>query len=889
MKIVLACLVALLLPHCALSQPLPQFDFKNAPMVAQWTALHDTAPLEATPDGMKIQITGNDPYIAGQPRNYPPGVSLWLKIRCKASASGMGQIFWATPTKGTNEQDSVRFPVPKKSGWQEIRIPLPPLGAQTTLRFDPPGGAGDTCLLSGLTFSTRERIATPQWVRPTLTGLSANSFHVESGTLKLRHSRQMLHAFAVAVGGVTFAVSNNHAVLGYVSRNGATWQNWNDARTEFRHDGSALTVTARLKDRDGVVWQWEQKFAPAKIPNAIMVTTTVRVNAPRRVLYLPLLTVLPGVGTFGGHKTQALFPGLEYLDKDEPSSSEADIIGEGAKRQVPDTAKITIPMMSLLHDGKWLALTWKPNPDVCAVFDSPDRQFHSGGHLMGLMFPGSDGQNRPESSLVPYAPQILLPGKPLTMTATLIGGTNAASVIPSVQQVVGMMGLPPLPRIPSWKQYAELATVGWLDSAIREGDLFRHAYPGDFAAHPAGDAAVMLRLLAQSLPQNELRQRASETAERAARVVPPVARATAKVGHIGTAAPALLGGVTEDMITQAGLRANRAMMRFYANGLITYQKSPDGLDYGRTHFAPDANGMTAQVVASGFDDALLSGQMHLLSAFTVRANVLTKRFGNTVPRGAQTWEIPLHTPDILASAHLVRMYTLAYEWSGEPELLEQARYWAWTGVPFVYLVPPTREPIGIYGTIAVLGATQWVAPNWMGLPVQWCGLVYADALYRLARFDRSFDWKKLADGITASGVQQTWQKEMDKERVGLLPDSFHLRAQMRNDAAINPATLFLNALRLYGQSPLSDYYIFPKHRHIVHAAGKTTDMGETDKEARFTVVPSLPGAHHVLITNVSGSPPVTVNGQPANLTAYSNGQYVLHLSGTATVVIRSGR
>ena len=31
--------------------------------------------------------------------------------------------------------------------------------------------------------------------------------------------------------------------------------------------------------------------------------------------------------------------------------------------------------------------------------------------------------------------------------------------------------------------------------------------------------------------------------------------------------------------------------------------------------------------------------------------------------------------------------------SGDPHFLEQARYWAWTGVPFVYLTAPLTAPV----------------------------------------------------------------------------------------------------------------------------------------------------------------------------------------------------
>jgi hypothetical protein len=108
------------------------------------------------------------------------------------------------------------------------------------------------------------------------------------------------------------------------------------------------------------------------------------------------------------------------------------------------------------------------------------------------------------------------------------------------------------------------------------------------------------------------------------------------------------------------------------------------------------------------------------------------------------------------------------------------------------------HPIGPYCTIAVFGATNWRAPVWLRLAVQWCGLVYADALYRLARHDPKGPWRPLADGITLSGLQQIWPPE-DRDQQGLLSDSFVLRARKRNGPAINPATVEACAAYLFNQ------------------------------------------------------------------------------------------
>jgi hypothetical protein len=169
-----------------------------------------------------------------------------------------------------------------------------------------------------------------------------------------------------------------------------------------------------------------------------------------------------------------------------------------------------------------------------------------------------------------------------------------------------------------------------------------------------------------------------------------------------------------------------------------------------------------------------------------------KRFD--VPRGAQTWEIPLHTPDQLASAYAVWAYVRGYELTGKKEYLAEARRWALSGVPFVYLW--SRYPIMLYATPPVYGATQWKAPNWMGLPVQWVGGVYAYALTLLTPYDKTLDWNHLARGILISAEQQQYP---DGKWVGLLPDSFVLASQQRNPSRINPCALVSLRLALDGR------------------------------------------------------------------------------------------
>jgi hypothetical protein len=227
--------------------------------------------------------------------------------------------------------------------------------------------------------------------------------------------------------------------------------------------------------------------------------------------------------------------------------------------------------------------------------------------------------------------------------------------------------------------------------------------------------------------------------------------------------------------------------------------------------------------------------------------------------------------------------------TGDKYFLDQANYWAWTGVPFVYLVPPTENPVGLYSTIAVLGGTSWRAPVWFGQPVQWCGMVYADALYQLARFDPSSPWKQLADGITIAGLQHTWKKD-DPDRVGLLPDFYLLHAQQSDGPAINPGTVGAGAVRLFGNTSLYEFSAARKAGITIHVPGTISDLVENKEKVTF-VVNGWPGTEYsILLNGFSKRPVITKDGKELALAqmAYDEkgGWLVISLTGRSNLEVR---
>jgi len=866
------------------SGELPSFDFTAPETVAEWRPTHHVSGLSHTAEGMMIEIAGHDPYIHGPVRDFPEGLALWLEIRLKSEQTGMLQVFYARAGQGTAEERSARRAV-ATTDWVTVRMPLPALGPRTWLRIDPPGNSGK-CTIAYVRFAPRVTPSAPRWQPPTPSTMPEHAPSVSSGELRITFHPQQVGTYVVSVNGRPMALNWNTPQLCYEIDGNTRWLSIDPtASASLSQERNRVRLVYSFTDPDGANWRVEQVFSPSPQTGAVDVRTAVTTDRERQVYFLPLLVLFPGVGSFGSKKGQALFAGLEYLEN-EPSSSEADIIGPASRRQVPDNLKITAPLMVIQAEGRYAGIIWQPANHFSALFDSPDRIFRSGGHVMGILFPGSNGDNREEGSLLPYAPEVLLANTPLVLDATIIGG-QGETVVPAVQQYVRLRGLPPVPNTGLDAQaYLRLAAAGWLDSKIREGNLYRHAIWPGFNPQPAADAAVWMEWIAAHIGDAQTAQRLREAAQQAIAAVSRDQYLFSRVSHVAfPVAPLVFGAVPESL--QAARNAARDLLRsFEPDGTVVFKPAPNKPDYARTHWERTANGLTASVLVRLLEMALYTGDKELTQQ-AIRRLEQFRRFDNTVPRGGQTWEMPLHTPDILASAHIVKAYVMGYELTGNPEFLRRARYWAWTGVPFPYLINPTGQPVGPYSTIAVLGATNWHAPAWFGLPVQWCGLVYADALYWLARLEPKAHWKQIADGITAAGIQHTWKQD-DPERQGCLPDFYHLREQRTGGPPINPGTVQANAVRLYNLTPVYDYRVLRNSGVILHAPGAIEVREDRQNRCRFRLKSWMNRPYFVLINGLSQRPQVRVNGQPLTVAQphqylSDGGNLILQLQGDVSI------
>jgi len=846
LRVVLQGILILVLTLPCLADPVVTWDFRTG--THGWVGNVQVAPVQSTSEGLIVNCTGPDPWIEGPVVSFPKDHLIQLFLRVRSNADKTAQIFYGPQFVAERVHT---FFINNDNQWHDYTLLIPDTpGPRPRFRVDPCGDKGQI-VIQTLSVSAVKRPATPTLPTPVPFDASAPSASLTAGTLHLVHSRTTWNALEFFCDQRAMSQGYTGETIGIQFDNKIEWLALSQAQVTVTSGPDKVTVTARLKDTKGALWQIQRTFTAVPEACAIKVVTTLQVDLARDVVHVPWLTLLPGFESFGPHKNQALFAGLEYLGN-EPSSSQADLTGLDHIRRMPDPVKVTIPLMAMAARDRYLGLSWSPGPQVSPGFDSPDTVFGSEGHAFWLSGPAV-GQKRFANDLVAHTAMPMQANTPISVRACIIGG-QGKSIVPAVKHYAQLHSLPALPEVAGGYAHAvDLLAHGWLDSTINHRGRFRHAVWGSsFNPAPAADAAAFMQILSTQT-QNQPAERLHLGVTEALGCLSPSDPFSSSVSHVRPPLAPLLFGRVSGFVHLRHKQALAQLRRFDDAGRVLYHAQPNKPDYGRTHFATHANGLGVNILANILATATLCHDPNLTRQALHRLDQQTTLYANTVPRGAQTWEIPLHTPDIMASAHMVRAYALGYLLSGKQTYLDQARYWAWTGVPFVYLTNPTDQAVGPYATIAVLGATNWQAPVWLGQPVQWCGLVYGAALHRLADVDPDGPWRRISQGITRTGLQMTWAQS-DIERQGLLPDYFHLKAQISDGPAINPGTVSAHLPEAFDQLPFYQCRKIPSTKMFIHAPGRITLAGASESKIIFAIETPGNTPYHILVSGLNTQP-----------------------------------
>lgn len=573
--------------------------------------------------------------------------------------------------------------------------------------------------------------------------------------------------------------------------------------------------------------------------------------------------LLVGETAFGVAKDAAILPGLEYLEAGEVSNSTRATGPREPDRSVPHPLKLTAPLMAVEAGGFVTALGWSMDdrwdgstPRCAVVFASPNQVQLQENHLLGLWLPSLTSLAE-EGRFTARKPYSLLRGTTLTLRTVLWVQPQPARAEHAFRWWARRFGLPSIqPSNDLLLEYLPLARHAYLNALWSDNPK---GWGGAVGWAPAPQPGVCTLLLFDGWLEPDGAKRAA-VLERAQEVISAIAsQEPSRLGTMGDChamageLPFYAGYVARNI--RVAEESARALARAaQPDGTWVYQGYPDDpmrRNLGRA--GETGSGLCDRNAFRILRAAHLGGDPELAAAGRKAVEAL-RRF--RVPRAAQLWEVPLHAPDILSSAYCVRAFVEAYELFGEPAYLEDARRFAETGLPFVYLWSDQHIRPMAYATIPVFGSSFFLVP-WFGVPVQWCGLEYAYALKQLARHDPDPLWARLAKGIAESGIRQTYREGPNK---GTLPDSWNLQANRPQPVDVNPSALLATVLAALGHDPRIK---FAQHGGWTVASGAEIEQVTAESRHVAVRIRLLSGAtSYTLVRPVPVPPEVTVNREP---------------------------
>jgi len=633
-------------------------------------------------------------------------------------------------------------------------------------------------------------------------------------------------------------------------------------------DTAGIEFKGSTDDGAGARWSYKFVFSIANDDRIKVVYEAIPDNNGLLVhLQGPMLYA--GEGSFGAKKNDGLFCGLEWLVGDERSSSNLDMHDPDYYiRYVPHGNKPTIPFMAVSEDSCAIALMWDAlqkwdgkNIRPAAVYASPNFLDGQENHLMGLFLPSVIeylGQNNLEAIENPYP---FKKGVPLKIESYIVAAAPVKGSIDCLKRWFDTFGVTdpaPLPR-GNYIKEIEFSMRAYLESLWIESEKQWWTSKGGGQMSQKGippSFAFQLKMASVMTKDEGLRKKYLEMVER-----------TMKLGGFSTVwgedagftwanpAASILGfggqaGSHLDSMWEDG----SWRFRTYIGTTFPFK----GYDYSL--LGPDKAAEVGTCARKAYEVlryVRMTGDMEVFN--TVKKSLeFMKQFN--VPRAAQVWECPVHSPDILASADAIDAYIEAYRFTGEKQYLDEAIRWAWTGLPFVYFWNEPGHYMMRYASIAIFGGS-WYSGSWIGQPVQWNGLRYAYAILKLADYDKTFPWKKIGEGITISAM---YQQDEEGPNVALWPDNFSTANWSKCGWVFEPGMILKNVYKILDRDlePMTYNAGEGKERLYINARAKISDISWKEGNLRFNALfPEGEGGGYILIASIARPEKVSVNGQ----------------------------
>ena len=561
---------------------------------------------------------------------------------------------------------------------------------------------------------------------------------------------------------------------------------------------SIIRLSGTETDVEGVNWNYETQWTLTEDAKRIQTECQLETDGNRELLAFHGPMLYAGQGRNREKKTAAIFPGLEFLESDERSSSARDAAPPLDNRLVPHPYKITVPVMAVEMQKTLVGIIWNPletwdgeNQTLSAIFASPNWHQRQKNHALGVFLPTIPTwvqENQTEAS-IPYP---LIASRPVVIKTEIIVDGNA-SILDAVAHWTDAYSTPePLQPPRNDEEEVLLSRHGFMHTTWDENTRkSRHCV--DWAAHNEPGFGTLLWYDYLATKDEQVKQRVQEIRNNTVTDAGPGGLAARGSCHIlRWEFPFYIGNLDTALTHMEAETQQR----------IAAQESD-----GSWRWHP-ANEKTAPLGKAG--EAVLGtcaeSALLLLKHARITGNAASRKAGLkalefmkqfSVPRGAQMWECPMYQPDVLAAAYAIGAYVEAYELTQEKAHFKQATYWAKTALPFLYHWHLPDRPGMHFASIPVFGTSFYTHP-WFGVPVQWNGLVLAYYLQRLNQHTEDEQWHQIAEGIIVSAMYQQWE---DGELKGTYPDGFYGFCTEGKGPHLNPEDIMVNVYTLRGLDP----------------------------------------------------------------------------------------
>ncbi len=628
-----------------------------------------------------------------------------------------------------------------------------------------------------------------------------------------------------------------------------------------------------------------------------------------------------GEGSFGSDQDECLYPGLEWMESGEESSSALDISPTHPHRvrYVAHPHMVTIPMMAVRHEKLCAGLLWhsrttwaaganRPNLPAdqsdtdrpSPVFASPDRFEGHASQVMGLFVPTVPAYVDPNTRVATKAWPAEGTGGPIKLIAAFYVNPDATSAMDVMNAWFDIYGIAPprdLPHIavdhkaapvagdarfrgygpPEWLQQARrdgkwteptrdewIQEIGWSSQAYLKTMWIEDK--GGWISSKGGPA------LYETVGADPSFLYDCVLASRLTRDGDLRGQLQDRVAFLKRTHPGIVP-LADDLNFNFGQPVRDLMnLTDHIAGVISSQPSDGGwkfhtrieaggvfkgMDYGRLGYEGEE---AIGLTARNTFDILRCARM-TGDAQMIAAGLKSLSYMDkfVVPRAAQVWEVPVHCPDILAGADACEAYLEAYRITGEKKYLDRAVYWEETGLPFIYQWDVDGFPFLRYGSIPVFGSS-WFDCSWFGRPVQWNGLRWAYAALKLAEVDNTYPWRTLAEGVTISGM---YQQGTGKDDLALWPDSIGATDASRSGWLFAPRMILTNVYKLMGYQPDPNTARVKAEGGtiLINACGQVSGAKLDGKALRFTLEAAEPLATRIVVCGATEPETVKLDGQ----------------------------